>query len=330
MTQQIDTAAPTKAPMTWEDRLAGTMFFLALLFLIALAGLIHRYPRLGPDDLETHLMLGVLAGLWLVFLVDSVLRFFFRDRSRSAWKALTTSTACFLLPPLRMGCRGLSRPDHIWLPVLGWQKVDDHLSKTLERFFSVPMLCFAFMVLPLFVLEYYWAEQVRSEPTLSLSLDIGTAVIWLAFAVELILMVAVAARPVRYCLSHWIDVAVVLLPAIEVMPLFRLLRLGRVLRLEQLLRWGRLQRLQAVAMRGWRAMLLLQLVSRLTGRSLERQLQQLQELRQAREEELAGLVEEIKQLEEKIAQKATSRAAAVSSRELRRKEELVCGEERAR
>jgi voltage-gated potassium channel len=303
-------AAPGDVRRTWEDRSAGPLFVLAVLFLVVLAGLIHRYPRLQPDDLEARLIAAGLGTLWLVFILEAVLRFWLRPRDRPAWKPLAVAVACSLLPPLRMGCRSQVRPNHIWLPVLGWQAINAPLRRTLERFFSVPMILFALMVLPLFVLEYYWADKVHTEPVLALGLDIGTSVIWLAFSVELILMVAVSDRPVRYCFVHWIDMAIVLLPAVEVLPLFRLLRLGRVLRLEQLLRWGRLSRLQAVATRGWRAILLLQVVQRLTGRSLEHRLKQLRELRQAKEDEVADLSREIQELEERIAQRAGSRPAA--------------------
>jgi hypothetical protein len=286
------------------------MFFLALLFLMALAGLIHRYPHLSRHDLEAQLIFGFLGGLWLVFLAEAVLRFWQRDRRRPAWKALASSLACGLLPPVRMGCRSLTRPDHVWLPGLGWRCCDARLRRTLERFFSVPMILFALMVLPLFILEFTWGEEIRARPALALGLDMGTAVIWLAFTVELIVMLAVTDRPVRYCLTHWIDVAIVLLPAVEVMPLFRLLRLGRVLRLEQLLRWGRLQRVQTVAIRGWRGMLLLQIVNRLMGRSLEYRLRQMKELLQAKEEEVADLRQEIGALEERIAREKLARQAA--------------------
>ena len=299
-----DTAAvPEGGRRSWEDRLAGPTFFLALAFLVVLAGVIHRLPRLDRGDPEAYLILGGLAALWLALLAEAALRFRLRDGARPAWKALAVAVACGLLPPLRLGCRSRIRPNHIWLPVLGWRPIDARLRGTLERFFSVPMVVLAFMVLPLFVLECWWAEDVRAEPVLAWGLDVGSGFIWLAFAVELILMVAVADRPVRYCRQHWIDVAVVLLPVVEVLPLFRLLRLGRVLRLEQLLRWGRLHRLQALAMRGWRALLLLQVVQRLTRRSPERQLRQLQELLQAKEEDVADLRREIRELGERIAQK---------------------------
>jgi voltage-gated potassium channel len=286
------------------------MFFLSVMFLVVLAGLIHRFPHLSRTDPEIYLIQGALAALWLVFLLEAGLRFSLRDRERSAWKPLLAALACCLVPPVRMGYPSQVRPNHIWLPGLGWRSIDNRLRSTLERAFSVPMIFFALLVVPLLAIEFLEAERIRAEPVLALWLDIGTSVIWLAFAVELILMVAVSDRPWRYCFLHWIDVAIVLLPAVEMLPLFRLLRLGRVLRLEQLLRWGRLARLQALVMHAWRALLLLQIVQRLTGRSLERRRKQLQDLLQAKEEELADLRREIAELDERIAQRAMSRNVA--------------------
>ena len=280
---------------------AGLMFFLALMYLVVLAGLVHRYPQLNPTDPEAYLIVGALGVLWLPLLFDALVRHRLRKRQDRSWKSLLATAAFVLIPPLRMGRRGLGRPNQIWLPVLGWRDVDNRLRHALERFFSVPMIGFALMVLPLLAIEYFWAEQIRDEPILRLWFDIGTAVVWLAFSVELIVMVSASDRPWRYCLFHWIDVAIVLLPLIEVLPLFRLLRLGRVLRLDQLLRWGRLHRVQALATRGWRALLLLRVMQRLTARSPEHRLRQLRELLRAKEDEATELREEILALESGIA-----------------------------
>jgi hypothetical protein len=314
MAEPTNTATPPDgARRTWDDRLAGPMFFLALLFLVVLAGLIHRYPRLDPHSPEAYLILGALGVLWLPLLLDAILRYRLRDRADRPWKPLLAALAFALIPPLRMGRRSRTRPGHIWLPVLGWREVDSHLRRTLERFFSVPMIGFALMVLPLLALEYCWAEAIREEPVLAFCFDAGTALVWLAFSVELIVMVAVSDRPLGYCFLHWIDMAIVLFPTVEVLPAFRLLRLGRLLRLEELLRWGRLHRLQALASRGWRALLLLQIVQRLTGRSLEHRRDQLRALLRAKEEEAADLREEIKKLDGRIARRAKRRPAAVPS-----------------
>jgi voltage-gated potassium channel len=287
------------------------MFFLSLAFLVAFAGAIHRLPRLRPGDIEEEWIRGGLAGLWLIFIGEAGLRFQRHRRDQPAWRAFLNALICAVVPPLRMACRGHERPDHIWLPWLGWSKIDAPLRHTLERFFSIPMVVLAAMVLPLFFLEYQWADQVRAHFGLALALDIGTSFIWLAFTVELIVMCAVAERPLRYCGQHWIDVAVVLLPLIEGLPVLRLLRVGRTLRLEPLLRWGRLQRLHALALRGWRALLLLQIAQRLTGRSLESRLRQLQDLLRAKEDDLEELRREIREVEERIAEKARGRAKAL-------------------
>jgi hypothetical protein len=296
----------------WEDRLAAPIFVLALAFLVVLAGFIHRFPKLEPGDREIDLMVGALAILWIVFAADAVIRFLLRDRGRPAWEGLVRAGVAGLLPPLRLGSRSQVRANHIWLPGLGWQPIDAHLRRRLERFFSIPMILFALLVLPLFAIEQYWWAEVRTEWLLALWLDIGTAAIWLAFTVELIIMVAVSDHPVRYCFVHWIDVAIVVLPAVEILPLFRLLRLGRVLRLEELLRWGRLHRLKALVARGWRAVLLLQLVQRLTMRSPERQLRRLRELLQAKEDEMADIRQEIAELEARIAREGELRNLAQS------------------
>jgi hypothetical protein len=307
MTEPIR-STPTAAVVRrgWDDWLAGPMFFLALIFLVGLAGLIHRYPQLNPNDPEAYLIVGTLGVLWLPLMLEAVIRYRLPDRRDRSWKSLLATAAFVLVPPLRMGRRGRGRVNEIWLPALGWRKVDHRLRHTLERFFSVPMIGFALMVLPLLALEYYWAEQIREEPILRLWFDIGTAVVWLAFSVELIIMVSVSDKPWRYCLFHWIDVAIVLLPLVEMLPLFRLLRLGRLLRLDQLLRWGRLHRVQALATRGWRALLLLRVIQRVTARSPQQRLEQLQELLRAKEDEADELREEIAALESRIATRSSA------------------------
>jgi hypothetical protein len=304
-------AARESSRRRWEDALAGPMFFLSLLFLIVLAGLIHRWPHLQHGELEASLIEGGLGTLWLLFFVEAIIRFRLRDCSRPVGKALRSTVWCTLIPPLRMGCQSQVLPNHIWLPGLGWPEITSRLRRSLERFFSVPMVLFALLVVPLLVFEYFEAEKIHADPMLALVMDVSTSVIWLAFAIELILMVAVSDRPVRYCFLHWIDVVIVLLPAVEMLPLLRLLRLGRILRLEQLLRWGRLSRLQGLLARGWRSFLLLQVVQRLSGHSLERRSKQLRDLLQAKEEEVADLRREIQELDERIAQKARGRRMAL-------------------
>jgi hypothetical protein len=290
----------SNGPQGWEDRLAGPMFFLAAMFLVILAGLLHRYPRVGVTEIELEVFTWGIGLTWLIVALEQLFRVVIRNRQRSPWRVAGSALLIALVPPLRLGARSQFRDQHIWLPRLGWQPIDAELRRRLERFFSIPMIIIALMVLPFLAIEYGRADEVRSEPALALFLDIGIGIIWLAFALEFVVMVSVAEQKLSYCFLHWIDLAIVLLPLVEVLPFLRMLRVGRVLRAEQLTRLSRLYRLQGVAMRAWRAFLLLGVIQRLISRSLENRLRQFEAQLEAKQDEVVQLRQEIEQLKEKI------------------------------
>lgn len=329
MTDASTVAASSEVDLRhrWEDRLARPMFAVAFLFLIILAGLLHRYPRLGLTDdhlwsvlfeplatLEQSLdaseigvleLLAICWGLfatWVLIGAEQVFRLVLGGRDGRQPGAMASALVVLLIPPLRMGQPGQFRPGRqIWLPWLGWQAIDKDLRRRLERYFSVPMIVIALHTLPFLAIEYGWAAQVQENPWLALVLHIGISIIWLAFAVEFIVMVSIAESKWRYCLLNWVSLAIVLLPLIEVLPVMRVLRLGRVLRIDYIARMSRLYRLQGLAMRAWRALLVLEIVQLVIGSSVERRLKQLEQLLAAKEEEVANLRKEIAELRERIA-----------------------------
>jgi voltage-gated potassium channel len=205
-----------------------------------------------------------------------------------------------LVPPARLGVRSQGPLRELWLPRWGWRVVDRELRKQLDRVFSIPMVLIALLVLPVLGIEFGWPHEVERRPALALGLAVANSLIWFAFAFEFVLMMAVTNRKLRYALTHWIDVTIIVLPMVQFLPLMRVLRLGRILRLEQLTRMGRLYRLQGLALRAWRALLLLEVIQRLTGQSLVQRLAKLRNLEAAKEEELDDLREEIARLEERI------------------------------
>ena len=54
------------------------------------------------------------------------------------------------------------------------------------------------------------------------------SVIWLAFAVEFVMMFSVSPKKFRYCRDHWVDLVIILAP---LAGFLRLLRVARALRL---------------------------------------------------------------------------------------------------
>ncbi len=320
-------SSETPARLWLEAPLARIMFWLAVLFLIVLGGLLHRHKLPDPDQLqnpaviaqledegvnpftpELQIQLWMLAGLWPLFCLEGLWRFL-QAPAGTWWRPLRDLLIVSLVPPWRMAQRSQGPGRQLWLPGFGWRTVEHDLRRDLERAFGWPMIFIALLVLPLLVAEFFFHKQMHQHFWLEFLVEAGNALVWFAFTLEFIIMLAVAKHRFRYALANWITLAIILLPFLHFLPLFRVLRLSRVLRLEQLARLGRLYRMQGLALRGWRAFLLLQLIQRLIGTSPERQLEQLRDLEQAKLEELDDLRQEIAQLEEAVArrQAATQR-----------------------
>jgi hypothetical protein len=294
--------APPDCPAAWEDQLARPMFTVAVLFLVVLAGLFHRLPHEEIFEWEREGIETALVVLWLIVIGEAGFRLLRRPPATRLRRAVRQFLLIALVPPLRIGVPSQTCAGLLWVPYLGWREIDASLRKALERFFSVPMIVIACMILPLLLIDYKWREVIQENPALLLIFDIGVSVIWLAFATEFIVMVSVADSGWRYCLLHWIDLAIVVLPVVEALPLAGLLQKLNLLRLEQISRMGRVYRLQALAMKAWRSFLVLDVIQRLIGRKLEKRLETLQELLAAKEEEVAQLRKEIAELQVRMAQ----------------------------
>ena len=278
--------------------LAAPMFWLGLAFLVLASGVLHRHGQESSSNFEFQFI------VWPVFLVEGLtsLRVAVRPE-RLSWRILVLALIVSA-PPLRMGRRGYADATKMWLPVWGWCTVDRHMRKRLERFFSVPMMAIAFLVLPVLALEHFWAAEVRAHFAASLFLDIASSAIWMAFAAEFIVMVSVADKKLRYCLSNWMDLVIVVLPIVEFLPILRLFRLTRLLSLQQ---FARLYRLRGLMYKLWRAILLLDVLYRLIGDKKEKRLLRLKERLTAKLDDVDDLKKEIEDLErELVAQKSAA------------------------
>ncbi|MEO8268514.1 MAG: potassium channel protein [Aureliella sp.] len=252
--------------------------------------------------------LRLLMGLWPVFVAEQILYFFRTQRGESFHRQHRYWWAFCLCPPLRMCARHRGSRDRIWLPWWGWQIADHHLIHRLERAFSLPMIGIALLILPVLGLQTFYQDKITEYPALRAALHIGTGVIWFAFATEFIVMVSVTPRKFRYCRQHWLDLVIILLPLISFLRTLRILRAAKLMnmgKLNQLPRLVRVYRLRGVALRGWRALLLLDLAQRLFLFSPEKRLHKLEALCVEKERELELLREQIQDLRTQLAAAAT-------------------------
>ena len=283
------------------------MFGLGFAFLVLFAGLIHRSQEKEVTEAELAILRTGIVILWPIIALEVLVGLMRRDRSRPAIPALRQAILVMCLPPYRMGMTD-PRTGLIWLPRLGWKPRGYALYKAMDRAFSGPMLLFAFLILPVLGLEYFRAEQVRNDPYLALALHIGVALIWVAFALELILDTSSSPKPIAHLRDRWLDVAIVVLPMLEFIltkwvdaaPLARLLRLGRALSPEQIGRMQQLYRLRGMAGKAWQAFLLLGGLGRLIGDRPEKQLKRLVDQIAALEEQFSELREQAEDVKKRI------------------------------
>lgn len=299
---------PRRQPTTGETWHAWIMFWLGFLFLLVFAGLIHRAQEKEVSEIELRILRICVETLWPIIALEVVIGVLRRDRSRPRGPVLRQALLVLLLPPYRMGMTD-PRTGMIWLPRLGWQMRGKELYKRLDRAFSGPMLIFAFLILPVLGMEYIQAEQVRTHPYLALALHVSIAVIWVAFALELILDTSVSPKPMAHLRDRWLDVAIVVLPMLEFIltrwvdaaPLARLLRLGRALSPEQISRMHQLYRLRGLIGKAWQAFMLLGGLGRLIGERPEKKLKRIEEQIASLEEEIVELRQQADELKQTLA-----------------------------
>jgi hypothetical protein len=305
------------------------MFVASVCMLLLLAGEIHFSHGAMFAPLMPACHWG-LALLWPVFLFEALLHVV---AGSPRWKQHLAYCLC---PPLRLGARDASTGEGVWLPWLGWVVVGRDLTDRLERTLNGPMIVIALCVIPLLVLDYYQPEhhplvhhlqsavatpsgaatnssispatsQVPAAlawarlPAVRFATRIGEALIWTAFALEFAVMIAVVDRKLKYCVKHWIDILVIVLPLVAFL---RSLRLARLARLNQIGRFTRLYRLRGSVVRAQRGMVVASVVERRLFRNPQKQLARLRDALADKERELETFRGQIRDLEREIERQA--------------------------
>jgi voltage-gated potassium channel len=213
-----------------------------------------------------------------------------------------------LVPPLRMGGRDHVDGGSMWLPQLGWCRVDRDLQRRLEKAFSGPMILIALAVLPLFALDWHWVNQAVSPNwEMLVFLWVSESLIWLAFAIEFVIMFSVSPKKFRYCRDHWVDLIIILAP---LAGFLRLLRVARALRLSTVSRAARAYRLRGLSQKMFRGLLLVSLVRQAIEGDPAKRLIKLREELRDRELDLDQLRAEIATLEMRLTAEQKERQAS--------------------
>ncbi len=267
--------------------LAGPMFVVTLLFLACFASFLYLRDTEFWGTYRGYFMLALLA-LYPLYPLEFLWHWWRGSRF------LGQHWFFCLLPMTRLGGRDHITGRHVWLPRRGWLRADKQLAMGLIKTFSVPMILIALLVLPVVLIELFYADALARKPWFRLAIDTASAFIWSAFVLEFVLVMSVTRNRWRYVRQNWIDVAVILLPLLDFL---RIPQLGQVLALKQLTRTARLYRLRGLVIRAWRAVLTLKMIDKVILRDPAIRLDRRRQLLMEMQEEVARLQLEIRQLE---------------------------------
>lgn len=302
---------------TLDRYLAAPMFGVTLLFLVLLSVVLHLAADEPLDDRVVYWAAWGLVAIYPLYVIEAAVHWI-------AGSPFRVQNLLFCVcPPLRLGARDHLTGRHIWLPVWGWSEAGRALSERLERKLNIPMIVIALAVLPLMITEHVLAERhaahekqlaaqhehaeeaAAATPAkmpvseeLNLLLQLATGLVWVAFAIEFIVMVSVAEHKAKYCKTHWIDLAVIMVPFIAFL---RAARIARLLRFQQLAKTARVYRLRGLMLRVYRGLILLDVVDRLLRGTPAVRLAKLKDQLAEKERDLADLRKEIATLEATLA-----------------------------
>jgi voltage-gated potassium channel len=313
----------TDSAASIAERLAASMFYLSLLFLLLLAGLVVAWVDVLPEPvaeeaanvstaaatpsfsnfwqypalLTGYLFLWAMLAIWPIFLMEPIyVRWQSRNAGRSRSHRQGQDWICAVCPPLRIGKSIPEMGGEIWLPRFGWHPAGKPLHKALERVFSKPMLIIAMLILPVLVIEFRYQDLLQSTLWLRLLLSVSMGLIWCAFAVEFILMVSSTKKKLLYVKKNWIDLAIILLPLVSFLRSLKIVRaakLAKFAKVQQLTKMGRVYRMRGLLAKTVRAFLVLELVHRIFKTSPEKRLEQLLAQAEDKEDELRELQQRI-------------------------------------
>ena len=318
-------------------RLAPLMFGLSVIFVVLLAALIVMWvdvPRVAElsvvggiestdaDDLDPDQILALVQEnelvkqvdplarmlrwllflLWPLFLVEFVYsRRLTGPPSAIKHGGVFRMLAC-VVPPLRIAAPSAAHGGEIWLPSWGWCLPGKSLHENLVRAFGKPMLIIAMLILPVLLIQFGLHSLVEANRWLQVLLHVCTGFIWCAFTIEFLIMLSATDKRVTYVKTHWIDLAIILLPLISFLRSLRVLRLARLAKIQKLAKMGRVFRVRGLAMKAMRALMLFGFINRLLGITPEKRLAKLHLLHEDQTMELADLQKEIDELEAELAE----------------------------
>lgn len=295
-----------KALRRCYDSLMVPSIWLSMVWLLMFSIVLPHNGENTFQHIKTPMVkvAGVIAlAIWGWFVVEFIVLVLASRGKRNFVRRFRRGLTVLIFPAFRVAQRSFYRPKEIWIPFIGWKKKNKKLFRQLTHAFSLPMICVVLLVLPAMAIELFKPTWIEDLPWVRNSLGIGQQFIWLAFAYEFVVMIAASPKRLAYCMKHWIDLIIVLLPILlfvlpflNLLPLVRLARLGRLASLTQMLRMKRL------GIKVFQLLALFASTKQIGKNYHKRRIEKLYNLIDDREDELVDLRGELAKLQQELAE----------------------------
>lgn len=307
---------PEIAPFERRTRLwAPGMFGLTCVYLFLLGIFL---PHGSTSDEFVIALLGsptfltLFFSLWIAILAEGLLGVF--QARDGTGKAIRRFLLIAFIPPMRLAFSAARPNREVWFPKSGWIPVNEQSSRVVEVALALPMLFITLAIIPVVALELFFGQLLETNITLGIVVHLATALIWMAFVIEFIMLVGVSKHKLAFCKQHWINIAIIVLPLIAFLRILRLTRLVKVVKAGKMLR---IYRLRGVLVRAMRVAMLFNIVERIMRRNPDRFLLGLEKKIAEKKEELAELEEKAAEIRAEIARCCETEGSPDSAEENR-------------
>ena len=232
--------------------------------------------------------------LWLIVILEGL--FGMATTHDHHWDAFKRFLLVACCPPFRAAFSPAYPSRFVWVPRHAWLLAGKLNYERMELRMAVPMLAVSLIVLPLLGLELMLGTWLENHFWAAIIVHTLTAMVWFGFALEFIVMMALTDKKLAYCGRHWVNIAIILLPLVGFLRMFRLLRIGKATKLL------RAYRMRGVVARTMRLALVFNLIERLMERNPEKYLLALEDKVIERKAEIQALEEKMTELRQRIAQ----------------------------
>ena len=280
-------------------------------------GMVARASALERIDRISHWAVGVLVVLAIPFWLEAIARLLVLERGPAGTCLVPRPTtrrklqllAGCLVPPIRTGLSPATLPGRMWLPLFGWRKTTRVLARHVQRAFGMPMLVVGLLILPVLIAEFAFADVLARNAGLATGVDVATRVIWLAFALEFTVMLAVTPRKLEYAIRHWVDLVIILLPFLAFLRSLQVVRVGQLIRAQRISQLAATYRLRGLAVKLLQAILVLRVLESISDALARRRIMKVHEQMHRRAEEIEEMQQEMVELRAELAKRIRRKRA---------------------